>query len=590
MSAGLIESSSGSSSSGNHALSIGNIKLLTRLAEAIRKEEAMHGPTLHAALDEIAAQRPEVAIAFPAEPSELTLAALRADSRQVAAGLRTRGIEPGERVGALCTSEPDFLRLTFALSRLGACLCPMPLPMTSRTSYAARLRAILSDAGVRNVVLSPRVSGMLKSFDEALAGRARIESSDLMSGPAPAVSADEGPVDSGREIVLQYTSGSTASPKGVRLTHANVLACLEAIRDGIDLCANDKYGTWLPLFHDMGLFGTLTAALTGVPSTIWQPSAFVRDPLRWLREFADGGHSVTAMPNFAYDYLVRAVPPGEAEHLDLSRWRVAANGSEPVTVETVESFAVHFASAGFRPQAMMPVYGLAEATLAVTFPPLGRGPVVDWVDRESLAGQGVAIARSRSEVRTRGLVSVGRPVLGVRLRIADPASGALLGERQVGEVQLSGASVATGYVDDVGRLPQPFTGDGWLRTGDLGYLANQELFIVGRDKEVIMLRGVNYYPDDVESAVRFEPGLYRKRCVAFVHVTDDGDLMTLVGETSRPEQEHPDLADRCRALIRAELGLDEVLVILTPPNSIPRTTSGKLQRLAAKSWVATMSS
>lgn len=550
----------------------------------------MHGRTLHAALDEVAAKRPEVAIAFPGEQTQLSLAGLCAESRLVAAGLRNRGIADGDRVGALCSNEPDFLRLLFALSRLGACMCPLPLPLISRAGYEAKLRSILNDADIKNVVLSAWTSRMLTSFPEALANRGRIAATDLLSASASDVSADDRQVDSGREIVLQYTSGSTANPKGVRLTHDNVLSGLEAIRVGMNLTAEDKNGMWLPLFHDMGLFGTLSATLAGAPSTIWQPAEFVRNPGRWLRVFADSGHTVTALPNFAYDYLVRAVPPGEVESFDLSRWRVAANGAEPIEVESVESFLAHFAPAGFAPQAMMPVYGLAEATLAATFPPLGRGPVVDWVDRTRLVGQGVAIARDRGEPGTRGLIGVGRPVHGMRLRIADPASGAVLGDRQVGEVQLSGASVTAGYVDDKGQLRQPFTGDGWLQTGDLGYLANQELFIVGRSKEVIMLRGVNYYPDDVESAVRSESGLYRKRCVAFVHATDDEERMTLVGETSRPQREHTELAERCRALIRSELGLDEVLVILTPPDSIPRTTSGKLQRLAAKRWVTAMRS
>lgn len=550
----------------------------------------MHGPTLHAALDEVAAQRPEVAIAFPGEQTRLSLVALRTESRLVAAGLRSHGVAAGDRVGALCSNEPDFLRLLFALSRIGACMCPLPLPLTSRVGYAAKLRSILNDADIKNVVLSAWTNRMLTFFPEALANRERIAATDLLSSPASDVSAQERLVDSGREIVLQYTSGSTANPKGVRLTHDNVLAGLEAIRTGMNLTADDKNGMWLPLFHDMGLFGTLSATLAGAPSTVWQPAEFVRNPGRWLREFSDGGHTVTALPNFAFDYLVRAVPPGEVEQLDLSRWRVAANGAEPVQVESVESFLAHFAPAGFAPEAMMPVYGLAEATLAATFPPLGRGPVVDWVDRTRLVGHGVAIARTRSEPGTRGLIGVGRPVPGMRLRIADPASGAVLGDRQVGEVQLCGASVTSGYVDDKRQLRQPFTGDGWLQTGDLGYLANQELFIVGRSKEVIMLRGVNYYPDDVESAVRSESGLYRKRCVAFVQVTDDGERMTLVGETSQPQHEHKELAERFRTLIRSEIGLDEVLVILTPPDSIPRTTSGKLQRLAAKRWVTTMGS
>ncbi|MFF5425224.1 MULTISPECIES: AMP-binding protein [unclassified Streptomyces] len=550
----------------------------------------MDEPTLHTALDRIAARHGDVTVDFPADKVELSLTGLGARSRRIAAHLRDLGIGDGDRVGVLSTNEPDFLLILFALSRLGACACPLPM---HAKEGAGRLVGVLDDAGIKDVVVSTRLAAMLPFIEEALPGRRVLGAAGILAhgerDEADEVSGTDVPATN--EIVLQYTSGSTSHPKGVRLTHANVLATLRAIRDGIRLTPADKNSSWLPLFHDMGLFGTLTGILTGVPCTIWRPSAFVKDPARWLRQFADGGYTISPMPNFAYDYLVEAVPADEAASYDLSRWRVAFNGAEPIAVDSLETFFGHFAPAGFDPRAMLTVYGLAEATLAVTFPPLGRGPRFDWVDRAALAERGAAVPVERTAPGARGVVAVGRPVLGMDLRIADPdGGGGALGDRSVGEVQLRGPSVTSGYVDDAGTLDQPFTADGWLRTGDLGYLADGELHITGRGKEMLILRGDNYYPDDVESAVRTDEAVHRRRCVAFVHQERDHtegrgggrETMVLVAETARPEAEHPALSDRLRTLVRRALGLDDLRVVLVAPDTLPRTTSGKLQRLAAR--------
>ncbi|MER6734330.1 AMP-binding protein [Streptomyces puniciscabiei] len=551
----------------------------------------MDGPTLHTALDKIAIEHGEVTVDFPADKVALSLTELSARSRRIAAHLHGLGIRKGDRVGALSTNEPDFLLVLFALSRLGACVCPLPM---HSNEGAARLAGVLDDAGIKDVVVSSRLAKMVPFIEEALPGRRVLGAAEILAhgGQDEADEVSGADVAAECEIVLQYTSGSTSHPKGVRLTHANVLATLRAIREGIRLTPADKNANWLPLFHDMGLFGTLTGILTGVACTIWRPSAFVKDPARWLRQFADGGYTISPMPNFAYDYLVEAVPADEAASYDLSRWRVAFNGAEPIAVDSLETFFGHFAPAGFDPRVMLTVYGLAEATLAVTFPPLGRGPRFDWVDRAALAERGVAVPVERTAPGARGLVGVGRPVLGMNLRIADPDSdsGVVLDDRSVGEVQLRGPSVTAGYVDDTGTLTQPFTADGWLRTGDLGYLADGELHITGRAKEMLILRGENYYPDDVESAVRTDEAVHRRRCVAFVHQEQEHgqgrhgerEFMVLVAETDRPEAEHTALADHLRTLVRKSLGLHDLRVVLAAPDTLPRTTSGKLQRLAAK--------
>ncbi|MFC4857287.1 AMP-binding protein [Actinophytocola glycyrrhizae] len=544
----------------------------------------MRDTTLHAALDKVAADSPEVVVGFPAERIDLRLDTLSRDSARVAARFRDLGVGAGDRVGVLCTNEPDFLLVLFALSRLGACVCPLPLPTRADDGgYVAKAQSVLVDGGVRDVVVSRRLRRYGPFLDEVFQGVRRIPAEELLDLDAAVDGVDGDGVTADRDIILQYTSGSTANPKGVRLTHRNVQTCMQAIRTGIDLPQpGDRTAIWLPLFHDMGLFGTLTSILTGVSATVWQPAAFVKDPANWLREFADGGYTIAPLPNFGYDYLLRAVEAEEVTSYDLSRWRVAFNGAEPIAVDSVEAFLTHFAPAGFVQEAMMPVYGLAEATLAVTFPPLRRGPRAEWVDRASLSDEGVAVPVARDVPGARGLLSVGMPVLGMEVRVGD-ADGAPVPDRTVGEVQIRGGSVTEGYVDDEGAVTQPFTPDGWLRTGDLGYLADGELFVTGRSKEMIIIRGANFYPDDVESAVRNDPAVHRRRCVAFVDDRGDAERMVLVAETTADAGDHPALAARLRGVIRSATGLDDVHVVPVAPRSIPRTSSGKLQRLATRS-------
>ncbi|KAA2252824.1 fatty acyl-AMP ligase [Solihabitans fulvus] len=529
--------------------------------------------TLHAALDAAAG---DTTLSFAGDGTEIRLDRLAEQSRATARALAAIGVRAGDRVGLLFGSEPDFLRVLLAVSRLGACACPLPLPTTGRDGYPARLRGIVETAGIRDVLVSNRMRRS-KTIATALHGLRVLSADGLDSGGDTRdleVSCDD-------LAIVQFTSGSTARPKGVRLSHANVLAGLRAIRSGVDLGPADRVAMWLPLFHDMGLFGTLTALLAGAHTTVWSPASFVKDPAGWLRAFADGRHTVCPLPNFGYDYLRQAVPADEVAGYDMSRWRVALNGAEPVAEDSVRSFVEHFAPAGFRPAAMFPVYGLAEATLAVTFPPLGRGPRTDWVHRSRLTDESLAVPVDSSSPAARGVVALGGPVDGIELRIADEHGVVAERERVVGEVQVRGPSVTPGYLGD-GH--QPFTADGWLRTGDLGYLAGGDLHITGRSKEMIIVRGANYYPEDIEGAVRADPGVHRRRCVAFAdHDADGQERVTLVAETvTADEDERAGLAQRLRDKVVAVTGLDRLLVTLVGPHAIPRTSSGKVQRLAAR--------
>ncbi|WP_261567430.1 AMP-binding protein [Frankia gtarii] len=549
----------------------------------------MRGTTLPGALDEAAATGPGVAVTFPSSAERLTLAELAARTTALARSLVVEGVAPGERVGVFSRNNADFLTAVIAVGRAGAAACPLPLPTSAGdlAGYAARIAAVTGAAGVGRVLVGAGADGLTRRLAPVLPalrfdGVAGLARSARDGVALPVVSPSD-------LAIVQFTSGSTAVPKGVVLTHRNVVHGTAAIVDGIGLADGDHGATWLPLYHDMGLFGALSAILTAVPMTIWSPSTFIKDPASWLRSFAALGCSILPSPNFGYDALLEAVGPAEAEGLDLRRWRVALNGAEPVSPLTVQRFGARFAPAGFAPEAMFPVYGMAEATLAVTFPPLGRPPVTTWVDRDRLARDGVAVPAPAGDPGARGLVGVGRPVRGMRLRVVDGQRRAVA-DGTVGEIEISGDAVTAGYLTADGSPTAPTapaadpSGERWLPTGDLGFLAAGELHVSGRRKEMIIVRGVNYYPEDAEALVRDAPGVHRRRCVAVADVDDAGaESLTMIAETALDgAADRVRLAADLRVAVGSALGLAEVSVRLVAPDALPRTSSGKFRRVEAR--------
>ncbi|WP_280404265.1 fatty acyl-AMP ligase [Nocardia brasiliensis] len=542
--------------------------------------------TLHGALAEIAAGHPGVSATFWSVSETVDYAELDRRARTAAAALVQHGITRGEPVGILCPNAPEFLVSLFGIAAAGGAATPLPLPAGTRQvdGYPRKLAAIVAAAGMRTVLVSPRFADLAAllgaAVDVELLDTATLFATDADEDRTlPALAPDD-------LAIVQFTSGSTATPKGVRLTHRNVLSGLAAIRTGIALSLDDRGGFWLPLFHDMGLFGTLSAILRGIPAHVWSPVAFVKDPARWLAEFAASGTTITAMPNFGYQALLAAVPPEQAAEFDLRHWRIAFNGSEPISLDVVAAFCARFAPAGFAPSTMFGVYGMAEATLAVAFPPLGRAPVFDWVDRAALSDNARAQQVSARTPGARAVASVGSAVPGLRLRIVDPDDDRELPDGVVGEILIQGASVTDGYLtvapESVAGL---HTADGWLRTGDLGYLRGGELFVTGRCKDMITVRGVNYYAQDVEAAVHDLDGVYKGRCTAAID-PDGTDVIALIAETELTGPAADALGERIRAQVAARLGLAAVDVYLVAPRTIPRTSSGKLQRQAARGLIA----
>jgi fatty-acyl-CoA synthase len=570
--------------------------------------------TVHGVLAAAAAAQPSQLLRFPSEKSavsyrELADSVLALAARLVTgelagldgltAGKLAGGVRRGTRIGVLSPNGPEFLSSLFAVTAAGGAACPLPLPagLADAAAYGERLARIADVAEMSLVLVSPRLldlAGQLAPLLPGVAFASPGETADAgLTSPDQAQRAALPEVTPADIAIVQFTSGSTALPKGVQLTHRNVLAGLAAISEGIALGPEDSGGFWLPLFHDMGLFGVLAGLQAGIPLHIWSPISFVKQPHRWLREFLASGATITAMPDFGYRTLTAAVSPAAAAELDMSHWRIAFNGAEPVQWPTVDQFTSRFAVSGFRPEALRCVYGMAEATLAITFPPLGREPVFDWVDRDKLAS-GMAVTTTAATPGARAVAAVGRPVAGMELRVARvdsgvdggadcgadsgaPGSEETVSDGVVGEVLIRGASVTSGYLGMA-----PAGADGWLRTGDLAYTRAGEVFITGRLKEMITVRGANYYPHDVELIARVVPGVFRGHCAAAAgHGPDGGEAVVLVAETTLHGDAASELAAELRRRVAAELGPTQVAVRLVKPRAIPRTSSGKIRRLAS---------
>ncbi|WP_411107019.1 AMP-binding protein [Streptomyces sp. cmx-4-9] len=515
----------------------------------------------------------ESSVTFVEEERTLRLSELLDESRATARGLISRGVAPGDRVAYIMQNGSGFLKALFGAQYAHAVPVPLALPFGQAGSdaYARHVSAILKDGGITVLVVDSAMERVRQAMEQALPGICVVSLGDLVP-PVGGAALPAGPVPADALAYIQYTSGSTSAPKGVALTHGNVIAGLNAIAEPSAVTSEDRWGMWAPLFHDMGIFSVLTALSVGADVILWHPRAAIRNPLEWLRRFVEEGCTLNSAPNFFLDALVTAVrsqddPPAP---LDLSKWRLLYNGAEPVNVNSIEEFQKTFGPWGFRPQTMYPVYGMAEATLAVTFPVLGREPVVRWVDRESLL-DGRFVPADEGAIGARPLVSLGQAVPGVHVRIS--VDGRPAAERQAGEIEISGPAVTPGYF---GRPPgDEHTADGWIRTGDMGVMDGGHLFIFGRLKDMVIVRGVNYYAEDVEAVVRDLPGVYRKRCATLL----ESEHMALVVETDLGDiAERAALVAACRREIKLQIGIGDVVVYLAPPRFLPQTSSGKVQR------------
>ncbi|WP_085314305.1 fatty acyl-AMP ligase [Derxia lacustris] len=551
-------------------------------------------PTWRDIVESARADAPDqVAFTFLGSASEGDIACtyreLSDAARAIAAHLVAAGLA-GERAVLLYPPGPDYVRALLGCLYAGVTAVPVYAPRPN-ASYA-RIEQVLASADAAVLLSSQRTLDTLATTEwgRPIAARARWLATDAIDA-ADAHAWTETPLDAGTLAVLQFTSGSTGTPKGVMLEHRHLVTNSRMIQRAMDCTPADVGVIWLPPYHDMGLIGGLLQPMyTRCPVWLMSPYTFLQRPLRWLDVMTRVGGSISSAPNFAYELCASRVRPDQLAALDLSAWRLAANGAEPVRADTLRRFADAFAPAGFRASAFFPCYGMAETTLYVSGATPGAGARVLAAERASL-GQGQVRAAAPDAADALPLVSSGRPDPDTRVVIVDADSGAPLPAGAIGEILVQGETVAAGYwrrpADSATTFDARIDGEpgSWLRTGDLGALVDGELYVTGRIKEMIIVRGANHYPHDIEATLADLPDGQRPRgAAAFALDAGDGEGLGLVVELDRHQlaADPAPLAAAIRDAVAREHQLQIVRLAFVRPGGIPRTSSGKTQRRLAR--------
>ncbi|ARU63613.1 hypothetical protein CBW65_23305 [Tumebacillus avium] len=532
------------------------------------------------------------AFAFLADDGEarITYAELDRKARAVGSVLQSLGAE-GER--ALLLYQPGLEYIIAFFGCLYAGVFAIPAYPPRQNGNLDRLQAIVKDSEAKYALTSSAILvGVEKRFGDAesLSDLAWVNTDDVTD--AAAESWKQPKIDKDTLAFLQYTSGSTSAPKGVMLTHGNLLANLELIKSSFGTSEQDRCVIWLPPYHDMGLIGGILQPLyAGFFTTLMAPVAFVQRPLRWLQEISRTGASVSGGPNFAYELCLDKITPEQRDLLDLSNWSVAFTGAEPIRKETLDRFAEYFAPCGFKKEAFYPCYGLAEGTLFVTGGKKEELPISNIFDGEQLE-QNRAIVVTEPLEGTRTLVSSGRSPQAQQVRVIDVETFTVCGEEQVGEVWVSGPSIAQGYWNRPEQTQETFgamieeTGEGpFLRTGDLGFLKDGELYVTGRMKDLIIIRGRNHYPQDIEFTVQeCHPAIATGNLAAFSVVIEEEERLVITAEVERSMRRSnlDEVVATVRQAVAEAHELQVYGIVLLKPASIPKTSSGKIQRHACK--------
>lgn len=513
-----------------------------------------------------------------AQSTRLTVAQLNNRAMEIAAALQDR-VHSGDRVVLMLPSGLDYCAAFYGCLYAGIVAVPAYPPEKVRGQHLQRLGSILGDADPALILTNRDAEEAIRTD---FVGQPVVAVEDMPPGTAaawrPMVHAPDA------IAFLQYTSGSTSQPKGVCVSHGNLVANERLIRDAFGVDETDVFLSWLPLFHDMGLIGgMLQPIFSGVPCVLMAPQSFLERPGRWLKAISDHGATVSGGPDFSYRLCHERIRPAALEGIDLSRWRLAFTGSEPVRFDTMDGFAKAFAPAGFNPRSVFAGYGLAEATLYVSGGYWRDGAAFRDVDEAALAAGTVV------EGEGRRLTNCGESPAGCRLRIVDPATSEHLQAGRVGEIWVAGDSIAPGYWRNPQATAETFVradGRTWLRTGDLGVLIDEQLYVTGRLKDMIVLRGQNLYPQDLEQAVETRVDAVRKGRVAVFAVDQaDREAIGVAAEIARGTQRRVPEGDLLAAIGQAIVDACQeapALVALLNPGALPKTSSGKLQRAACR--------
>ncbi|HMK85693.1 MAG TPA: AMP-binding protein [Steroidobacteraceae bacterium] len=514
---------------------------------------------------------------------DLTYAELWEKGSAVAAALCSRGLRRGDTVALMLPTCVDYFLAFMGILTAGAVPVPIypPVRLDQVEDHLKRHALILENAGVNMLLASAETASAARMLRTRVAGLKHIMTvGELLKDRSRAVRVA---TDTDSLALLQYTSGSTGQPKGVMLTHGNLLANVRALGQSVGVKSDDVFVSWLPLYHDMGLIGAWMGCLYfGIRLVLMSPFEFLVRPSRWLWAISRYRGTISGGPNFAYDACIRRIADEEIEGLKLDSWRVAFNGAEAVIPETLQRFADRFAPHGFEGGACTPVYGLAESSVGLTVPPIGRGALIDLVDRIALEEQSIARPAPEGAQNVLRFVSCGLPLAAHQIRIVDDY-GRELGDRREGNLQFNGPSATQGYYRNPAQTRSLMSG-GWLNTGDRAYIASGELFVTGRIKDIIIRAGRHIYPQEIESAVDDVPGV-RKGCVAvFGHA--DAQLGTerliVMAETREAAGSHAALRERINQRVLERLGEPADIVCIVPPHTVLKTSSGKIRRGACQ--------
>ena len=509
----------------------------------------------------------------------LTYAGLLRAAEEVAAGLQARGVQPGQKVAIMLATSLDFFFVFFGILLAGAVPVPIypPVRRQQLEQFLRRQAVILDNAEAVLLITVPEAQGAARFLRaKARVLREVLSVAELRgSGRFTPV-----PVNGATLAFLQYTSGSTGNPKGVMLTHANLVANVRALAVPCGLSAEvDTFVSWLPLYHDMGLIGAWLGSLYhGVKLVKLSPLRFLTRPERWLWALHEYRGTISAAPNFAYELCRTRIKDADLEGLDLSSVRVLANGAEAVLPSTLRGFQERFARYGLAPTAQRPVYGLAENSVGLAFPIVMRVPRIDRIRRGRFTETGAAEPATADDATALEFVACGEALPEHEMRVVD-GSGKALPERQAGSIQFRGPSATQGYYRNPAATAALFDGT-WLRTGDRGYLADREIFIVGRDKDIIVRAGRNLHAPEIEAAAAEVRGV-RKGCVAAFGLQglSGTERLVVLAETRFTDATALSrLADEVRRAVQKATGEAPDEIVLTPPHVVLKTSSGKIRR------------
>ena len=503
---------------------------------------------------------------------------LLAEARQILGGLRLSGLQPGDRLILALSRNEDFVPTFWGCILGGIIPAPLPAPasFTTEGPLLERLHNVWQVLGQAPILLSDKPQGMAAGDPEATIPAERLLSLSAVRGAVSEKAVY--PASAGDIAYIQFSSGSTGQPKGVMLSHRNILSNVRAIEQGLALSDADSGLSWMPLYHDMGLVGFHLVPLHfSIDHFLMETTDFIRKPLLWLDSLEKYRATITAAPNFSQAMILNHLRRSKGKSWDLSAVRTLFNGAEPISVDVMSSFIKEMSELGIRPEAMLPVYGLAEATLAVTFPPIAEEPRIEHLSRAELQTHGRAYSAETGDTSAIRFVHVGSALPGCEVRIVDDDE-TVLGDGRVGHIQVRGDNTTAGYYQDPDASREALSGD-WLRTGDMGFLRKGSLVVTGRVKDILFVHGQNYFADDLERIARQIDGVQAGKlaaCGCFDEHKGRDLLLLFLVSTDAQRDISRFLAVKKHLQRVAGVTVDAMVPLKS--NELPRTSSGKLQR------------